>query len=119
MRRKKPPLPNKLEEQMVSAGYKTNVSSMYGNDLPQVKGRATGEMILSRNQTMPTFNVNGQNYPTGKLIMVIDGYLLVRIFVCLYRMHVCMCTSFAHTLMRMYYSTGGNFVDLVQNGLYE
>ena len=62
-----------LEEQMVPAGYRTEVPSEY-NDLPQLMGRATVEMTFKKEDGAP-FNVNGVNYPTAKLVMVIDGYV--------------------------------------------
>ncbi len=61
-----------VEENMVPSGYKAAVPSVY-NDLPQLEGRATVEMIFKKPDNGP-FNVNGQNYPTAKLVMVIDGY---------------------------------------------
>jgi len=80
----------KLEEQMVPAGYKTPVPAEY-SDLPQLQGRATVEMVLKK-AGGAVFDVNGQNFPEAKLVMVIDGYTAP--------------------------ITGGNFVDLVQKGFY-
>jgi peptidylprolyl isomerase len=62
-----------LEEQMVPAGYRTQVPAEY-NDLPQLLGRATVEMTFKKEDGAP-FNVNGVNYPSAKLVMVIDGYV--------------------------------------------
>lgn len=61
-----------LEEQMVPKGYQTIVPPEY-NDLPQLQGRATVEMTFQKEDKAP-FNVQGVNYPTAKLVMVIDGY---------------------------------------------
>ena len=61
-----------LEEQMIPAGYKAAVPQEY-SDLPQLEGRATVEMVLKKPDNGP-FDVNGQNYPSAKLVMVIDGY---------------------------------------------
>lgn len=62
-----------LEEQMVPEGYRTIVPPEY-NDLPQLQGRATVEMTFQKEDKAP-FNVKGVNYPTAKLVMVIDGYV--------------------------------------------
>jgi hypothetical protein len=62
-----------LEEQMVPEGFKTIVPPEY-NDLPQLQGRATVEMTFQKEDKAP-FNVNGVNYPTAKLVMIIDGYV--------------------------------------------
>uniref|UniRef100_A0A7S4HM48 peptidylprolyl isomerase n=1 Tax=Odontella aurita TaxID=265563 RepID=A0A7S4HM48_9STRA len=80
-----------LEEQMVPKGYVTPVPEEY-SDLPQLKGRATVEMVLKKADGGP-FDVEGTNYPQAKMVMIIDGY-----------------TSPV---------TGGNFVDLVQKGFYD
>ena len=61
-----------LEEQMIPKGYKTIVPPEY-SDLPQLQGRATVEMTIMKEDKGP-FNVNGVNYPTAKLVMIIDGY---------------------------------------------
>jgi hypothetical protein len=61
-----------LEEQMVPKGYKAQVPPEY-DDLPQLEGRATVEFLFKKSEGAP-FNVNGQNYPQAKLIMIIDGY---------------------------------------------
>jgi len=61
-----------MEENMVPANYVTPVPDDY-NDLPQLQGRATVEMILKK-EDGGVFDVNGQNFPTAKLTMVIDGY---------------------------------------------
>lgn len=79
-----------LEEQMVPAGYRTEVPDDY-SDLPQLNGRATVEMSFKKPDGAP-FNVNGVNYPTVNLVMIIDGYVAP--------------------------VTGGNFVDLVEKGFY-
>jgi hypothetical protein len=62
-----------LEEQMIPTGYVTPVPSDY-DDLPQLQGRATVEMTFRKESGAP-FNVQGVNYPTAKLVMVIDGYV--------------------------------------------
>jgi peptidylprolyl isomerase len=81
-----------LEEQMIPAGYKVTVPADY-DDLAQLQGRATVEMTVVKKQPgRSTFDVNGQTYPTAKLIMVIDGYAAP--------------------------VTAGNFIDLVQRGFY-
>lgn len=80
-----------LEEQMVPKGYVTPVPEEY-SDLPQLKGRATVEMVLKKADGGP-FDVEGTNYPQANMVMIIDGY-----------------TSPV---------TGGNFVDLVQKGFYD
>jgi len=80
-----------VEQQMIPKGYTTPVPSDY-KDLPQLQGgRATVEMTVVKPDKSP-FTVNGQNIPTAKMTMIIDGY-----------------TSPI---------TGGNFVDLVQRGFY-
>lgn len=61
-----------LEEQMVPAGYATEVPSDYA-DLPQLKGRATVEMVLKKANGGP-FDVEGTNFPEAKMKMIIDGY---------------------------------------------
>ncbi|GKY93874.1 hypothetical protein MPSEU_000354300 [Mayamaea pseudoterrestris] len=80
-----------LEEQMVPAGYKTIVPAAY-SDLAQLQGRATVEMVLKKADGKSPFNVEGQNYPQAKLVMVVDGYAAP--------------------------VTSGNFVDLVLKGFY-
>ena len=82
---------NTLEEQMVPAGYKTPVPAEY-SDLPQLQGRATVEMVLKKADGKSPFNVEGQNYPQAKLVMVVDGYAAP--------------------------VTAGNFVELLQKGFY-
>lgn len=79
-----------LEEQMIPANYEVKVPDVY-DDLPQLKKRATVEMIFKKPGNAP-FDVNGQNYAEAKMKMVIDGY-----------------TSPV---------TGGTFVDLVDKGFY-
>ncbi|CAB9504865.1 cis-trans isomerase [Seminavis robusta] len=79
-----------LEEQMIPENYEVKVPSAY-DDLPQLKKRATVEMVFKKPNNEP-FDVNGQNYKEAKMKMVIDGY-----------------TSPV---------TGGNFVDLVLKGFY-
>lgn len=81
----------KLEEQMVPAGYKTPVPSMY-SDLPQLTQRATVEMVIKKAEAGAQFDINGVNFPEAKMKMIIDGY-----------------TSPV---------TGGNFVELVDKGFY-
>ena len=68
-----------LEEQMVPKGYQTIVPPEY-SDLPQLQRRATVEMTFQKEDKAP-FNVQGVNYPTAKLVMVIDGYNGMHIFV--------------------------------------
>lgn len=80
-----------LEEQMVPAGYKTTVPAEY-NDLPQLQGRATVEMLVRKQNNAP-FNVEGNTYPEAKMTMVIDGYAAP--------------------------ITSGNFIELVQKGFYD
>jgi peptidylprolyl isomerase len=63
-----------LEEQMVPANYETPVPDSY-SDLPQLKKRATVEMVIKKNgEGGGQFDINGVNYPEAKLVMVIDGY---------------------------------------------
>jgi hypothetical protein len=62
-----------LEEQMVPEGYKAFVPDEY-NDLPQLQGRATVEMNFKKADGAP-FDVNGVNFATAKMVMVIDGYV--------------------------------------------
>jgi cyclophilin family peptidyl-prolyl cis-trans isomerase len=81
-----------LEEQMVPANYETPVPDIY-SDLPQLKKRATVEMVLKKPNAGEQFDVNGVNFPVAKLVMVIDGYTAP--------------------------VTGGNFIDLVQKGFYD
>ena len=57
---------------MVPAGYATEVPSDYA-DLPQLKGRATVEMVLKKANGGP-FDVEGTNFPEAKMKMIIDGY---------------------------------------------
>ena len=63
---------NTLEEQMIPANYEVKVPSAY-DDLPQLKKRATVEMVFKKPDNAP-FDVNGQNFPEAKMKMVIDGY---------------------------------------------
>jgi peptidylprolyl isomerase len=62
-----------LEEQMVPPDYVTPVPAEY-SDLPQLKKRATVEMIMKKAEAGQPFDVNGVNFPEAKLVMVIDGY---------------------------------------------
>lgn len=62
-----------LQEQMVPANYETPVPSEYA-DLPQLKKRATVEMIVKKADPGAQFDVEGVNYPEAKMVMVIDGY---------------------------------------------
>jgi len=80
----------KLEEQMVPAGYSTPVPDTY-SDLPQLKGRATVEFIVTKPDKEP-YTIEGKNYAQAKMTMVIDGYAAP--------------------------ITGGNFVELVSKGFY-
>lgn len=61
-----------LEEQMVPAGYITPVPSEY-NDLPQLQGRATVEMVLKKPDG-ESFDIEGKLFKDAKMKMVIDGY---------------------------------------------
>jgi peptidylprolyl isomerase len=62
-----------LEEQMVPPDFVTPVPAEY-SDLPQLKKRATVEMVIKKTQDGQQFDVNGVNFPEAKLVMVIDGY---------------------------------------------
>mmetsp|Transcript_19260 Transcript_19260/g.32512 ORF Transcript_19260/g.32512 Transcript_19260/m.32512 type:complete len:463 (-) Transcript_19260:124-1512(-) len=79
-----------LEEQMIPAGYQTPVPSDY-DDLPQLKGRATVEMVVKKTGG-EKFDIEGQLFNEAKMKMIIDGYAAP--------------------------VTSGNFVDLVQKGFY-
>ncbi|KAL7519481.1 hypothetical protein ACHAWX_004236 [Stephanocyclus meneghinianus] len=79
-----------LEEQMVPAGYVTPVPSDY-NDLPQLHGRATVEMLLKK-PNGESFDIEGTLSKEAKMTMVIDGFAAP--------------------------VTAGNFIDLVQKGFY-
>lgn len=81
---------SQLEEQMIPAGYSTPVPAIY-DDLPQLKGRATVEMVLRKPDGAP-FDIEGVNFKQAEIKMVIDGYSSP--------------------------VTGGSFVDLVQKGFY-
>lgn len=61
-----------LEEQMIPQNYEVEVPSEY-DDLPQLKKRATVEMVIRKPDKSP-FDINGQNFPEAKMKMVIDGY---------------------------------------------
>jgi peptidylprolyl isomerase len=61
-----------LEEQMVPPNYEVKVPSEY-DDLPQLKRRATVEMVFKKPDNQP-FDINGQNFAQAKMKMVIDGY---------------------------------------------
>jgi peptidylprolyl isomerase len=118
-----------LEEQMVPAGYRTEVPDDY-SDLPQLNGRATVEMSFKKPDGAP-FNVNGVNYPTVNLVMIIDGYV-GECGVCVFRVYASVCTFCCSSQQNLtilsrytilYYDdtapvTGGNFVDLVEKGFY-
>ena len=78
-----------LEEQMVPAGYRTEVPDDY-SDLPQLNGRATVEMSFKKPDGAP-FNVNGVNYPTVNLVMIIDGYV-GECGVCVFRVYASVCS---------------------------
>lgn len=80
-----------LQEQMIPAGYVTPVPDVYA-DLPQLKGRATVEMVLKR-PGGEKFNIEGQLFNDAKMKMIIDGYTAP--------------------------VTGGNFVELVTKGFYD
>lgn len=74
----------------LNAGYQTPVPSNY-DDLPQLKGRATVEMVLKKADG-EKFNIEGQLFNEAKMKMIIDGYAAP--------------------------VTGGNFIDLVQKGAF-
>ena len=61
-----------LQEQMVPAGYITPVPSEY-NDLPQLQGRATVEMVLKKSDG-ESFDIEGKLFKEAKMKMIIDGY---------------------------------------------
>ena len=61
-----------LEENMVPKDYEVKVPDAY-KDLPQLKKRATVEMVFKKPNNEP-FDVNGQNFAEAKMKMVIDGY---------------------------------------------
>ena len=61
-----------LEEQMIPAGYEVQVPEAY-SDLPQLKKRATVEMVFKKPNNEP-FDVNGENFKEAKMKMIIDGY---------------------------------------------
>jgi len=79
-----------IMENMVPADYVVPIPSDY-SDLPQLKGRATVEMVLNKPDKAP-FDVEGVNYPEARMKMVIDGFAAP--------------------------VTGGNFIDLVEKGYY-
>lgn len=80
-----------LEEQMIPAGYETPVPDDYA-DLPQLKGRATVEMLLRKPDGEP-FDIEGKLFKEAKMKMIIDGYTAP--------------------------VTSGNFIELVQKGFYD
>ena len=53
-------------------GYETPVPSDY-DDLPQLKGRATVEMIVKKPDG-EKFDIEGSLYSEAKMKMIIDGY---------------------------------------------
>jgi len=61
-----------LEEQMIPANYEVKVPDEY-SDLPQLKKRATVEMVFKKPNDEP-FDINGRNYKEAKMTMIIDGY---------------------------------------------
>lgn len=63
----------KLEEQMIPENYVTPVPSEY-SDLPQLKKRATVEMVVKKAEAGALFDINGVNFPEAKMKMIIDGY---------------------------------------------
>ena len=79
-----------LQEQMIPKGYVTPVPSDY-DDLPQLKGRATVELVLKKADG-EKFDIEGTLFKEAKMKMIIDGYNAP--------------------------VTGGNFIDLVQKGFY-
>lgn len=64
----------KLQEQMIPANYAVPVPDEY-SDLPQLKKRATVEMILKKGEPGAQFDIEGVNYPQAKMVMVVDGYV--------------------------------------------
>ena len=72
------------------SGYQTPVPSDY-DDLPQLKGRATVEMVVKKADG-EKFDIEGQLFSEAKMKMIIDGYAAP--------------------------VTSGNFVDLVQKGTF-
>lgn len=74
----------------MNSGYQTPVPSDY-DDLPQLKGRATVEMVLKRTDG-EKYNVEGKLFDEAKMKMIIDGYAAP--------------------------VTSGNFIDLVQKGTF-
>lgn len=64
----------KLEDQLVPANYETPVPALY-SDLPQLKKRATVEMVVKKAEPGAQFDIQGVNYPQAKMVMVIDGYV--------------------------------------------
>lgn len=79
-----------LEEQMIPPNYYMQVPDDYA-DLPQLRGRATIEMVLTK-PDKTTYDVAGNSFSKAKLTMVVDGYTAP--------------------------ITTGNFVELVQKGFY-
>ena len=71
-----------LEEQMVPAGYKTPVPSIY-SDLPQLTQRATVEMVIKKPTPNAKFDINGVNFSEAKMKMVIDGYTCMFPYLCM------------------------------------
>jgi len=88
-----------LEESMVPEDYAIPVPEEY-LDLPRLKGRATVEMVFKKGDVAPSseddagdqFNIEGKLFKEAKMTMIIDGYAAP--------------------------ITGGNFVELVDNGFY-
>lgn len=74
----------------LNSGYETPVPSDY-DDLPQLKGRATVEMVVKKADG-EKFDIEGQLYNEAKMKMIIDGYAAP--------------------------VTSGNFIDLVQKGRF-
>jgi cyclophilin family peptidyl-prolyl cis-trans isomerase len=79
-----------FEELLVPIGYQRKVPDEYKN-IPRLVGRAEVAMTFTRPGTEP-FNVDGVNYNSLDMKLVIDGYNAP--------------------------VTGGNFVDLVKKGFY-
>lgn len=75
----------------MNSGYETPVPSDY-DDLPQLKGRATVEMVVKKADG-EKFDIEGQLYNEAKMKMIIDGYAAP--------------------------VTSGNFIDLVQKGRFK
>ena len=79
-----------FEELLVPENFKREIPAEYAN-LPALQGRAEVDIVVNR-PSGEKFNVDGKNYDSVQLRLVIDGYNAPL--------------------------TGGNFVDLVNKGFY-